>query len=180
MVNQPHNHVFIEKLMEKYATLAASYCAVTGTSNGVGIPALAGFDTSNMAAQLYRLNQKMAILNGFDPHNSLHQEKSQMIYLKALGFNGVVQAAIRKEVIKAAAEDVSKSGVSANITIRLIMEVTKLLGINLNKAQTVKLIPYVGAVLGGGVNYWFAKNASKKMIAEYKSDYFDRWQASSR
>lgn len=133
-----------------------------------------------MAAQLYRLNQKMAILNGFDPHNALHQEKSQMIYLKALGFDGVAQATIRAQVVKAATENVAKSGPSANIAIRLIMEVAKLLGIKLTKSQTVKLIPVVGAILGGGVNYWFAKNASKKMIAEYKSDYFDRWQASSR
>lgn len=184
LVDQPHNHAYIEKLMEKYATLAASYCAASGATSGVGgvvtTVALAGVDISNMAAQLYRLNQKMAILNGFDPQNTIHQEKSQMIYLKALGFDGAAQAAIRTQVVKAAAENVTKSGQSANVAIRLIMEVAKLLGIKLTKAQTVKLIPFVGAVLGGGLNYLFAKNAAKTMITEYKSDYFDRWQTSAR
>jgi hypothetical protein len=182
--NQPHNHAFIEKLMEKYATSAANYCVLSGATSGVGGPittiAFAGVDISNMAAQLYRLNQKMAVLNGFDPQNVIHQEKSQMIYLKALGFNGAAQAAIRSQVVKAAAENATKAGVSSNVTIRLVMEVAKLLGVKLTKVQTVKLIPFVGAVLGGGVNYYFAKNAAETMIVEYKSDYFDRWQTNSR
>ena len=182
--DQPHNHAFIEKLMEKYATLTASYCAASGVTSGVGGIAttitLGGVDIAHMAAQLYRLNQKMAILNGFDLENTVHKDKAQLIYLKALGFDATAQSAIRAQVIKAAAENVSKPGVSANVTIRLIMAVAKLLGVNLTKAQTVKLIPFLGGALGGGLNYMFAKNAAKKMISEYKSDYFDRWQANSR
>lgn len=182
--NQPHNYAFIEKLMIKYTASAANFCAASGVTSGIGgvmtTVTLAGVDISNMAAQLYRLNQKIAVLNGFDPRNEIHQEKSQLIYLKALGFDGAAQAAIRTQVIKAAAENVSKSGPSANVTIRLIMEVAKLLGIRLTKAQTVKLVPFVGAVLGGGLNYLFARNAAKAMISEYKSDYFDRWQLNSR
>jgi hypothetical protein len=122
----------------------------------------------------------MAVLNGFDPQNVIHQEKSQMIYLKALGFDAAARVAIRTQVVKAAGETISKAGPSANVAIRIIMEVAKLLGVKLTKAQTVKLIPFIGAVLGGGLNYWFAKNAAKRMIAEYKSDYFDRWQINSR
>lgn len=181
---QPHNHAFIEKLMEKYATLAASYCAASGATSGVGgvttTITLGGVDIAHMAAQLYRLNQKMAVLNGFDLENTVHKDKSQLIYLKALGFDAAAQSVIRAQVIKAAAEEVSKKGASANVTIRLIMTATKLLGANLTKAQTVKLIPFLGGALGGWLNYMFAKNAAKKMISEYKSDYFDRWQANSR
>lgn len=180
--SQPQNYVFIEKLMEKYAMLAASYCAMSGATSGVGGPftaiSMAGVDIANMAAQLYRLNQKMAILNGFDIENSVHMEKAHLIYLAALGFDGVAQAAIRSQIAKAAAENLSKRGPAANVTIRLIMEVAKLLGLRLTKTQAVKLIPLAGAVLGGGMNYIFAETAAKKMIAEYKSDYFDRWQMS--
>ena len=181
---QAYNYVFIERLMEKYANLAASYCAVSGASSGVGGPVtvitLGGVDIANMAAQLYRLNQKMAVLNGFDLENTIHKEKAHLIYLTALGFDAAASAAIRAQVVKAATENVAKRGPSANVTIRLIMEVVKLLGGQLTKEQAVKLVPFLGGALGGGLNYMFAKNAAKKMISEYKSDYFDRWQANTR
>jgi hypothetical protein len=181
---QPHNYAYIEKLMEKYATLAATYCALSGATSGVGGVAttitLAGVDISNMAAQLFRLNQKMAILNGFNLENTIHKEKAHLIYLTALGFDAVATSAIRAQMVKAAAEQVAKKGPSANVTIRLIMEVAKLLGGQLTKEQAVKFVPIFGGLLGGGMNYIFAKSAAGKMISEYKSDYFDRWQAASR
>jgi len=184
LMEQQHNYVFIEKLMGKYATLAASYCALSGATSGVGgvftTMTLAGVDIANMAAQLYRLSQKMAILNGFDIENMIHEEKAHLIYLQALGFDAVAQATIRTQVAKAAAVNVSKPGPAANVTIRLVMEVAKLLGGPLSKAQAAKLVPLIGAIIGGGVNYIYAKHVSEKMISEYKSDYFDRWQANSR
>ncbi|EEG08764.1 EcsC family protein [Pseudogulbenkiania ferrooxidans] len=180
LVEQPHNYVFIEKLATKYASLTASYCAASGATSGFGgvatTIALGGVDIANMAAQLYRLNQKIAILNGFDIENAIHKEKAQLIYLKALGFDAAAQAAIRTQMTKAAAENLAKRGPSANVAIRLIMEVAKLLGIKLTKNQAAKFVPVLGGVLGGGLNYMFAKNAAEKMISEYKSDYFDRWQ----
>lgn len=182
--NQPHNHVFIEKLMNKYATLTASYCAASGATSGFGgiftTAALAGVDIANMAAQLYRLNQKLAVLSGFNPKNTIQQEKAQMIYLKALGFDAAARAAISTQVVKATAENAAKKGPSANVAIRLIMEAAKLLGFKLSKNQAVKIVPIAGAILGGGLDYIFAKNAAESMISEYKSDYFDRWQAKSR
>lgn len=184
LINQSHNYVFIERLMKKYATLAATYSAASGLTSGIGgavtAVTLAGVDIANMAAQLYRLNQRMAVLNGFNPENKIHQEKSQIIYLKALGFDAAAQAVIRTQVLKAVAEKVTKTGPSANVVVRLIMEAAKLLGVKLSKKQAVKIVPVVGAVVGGGMNYLFAKNAAENMISEYKSDYFDRWQASSR
>jgi len=178
--NQQHNYASIEKLMSKYAKLTKSYCVASGMTSGVGgfvtTIALAGVDIANMAAQLYRLNQKMAILNGFNPENPIHLERSQMIYMKSLGFEGLAQAAIRSQVTKAAAENVAKSGPSANVAIRLVMEVAKLLGVKLSKAQAAKLIPFIGALAGGTLNYFFADDAAAKMMSEYKSDYFDRLQ----
>ncbi|MDD2468721.1 MAG: hypothetical protein PHI97_32505 [Desulfobulbus sp.] len=111
LADQPHNYAFIEKLMGKYSTLAASYCASSGATSGIGgiatLIALGGVDIANMAAQLYRLNQKMAVLNGFDLENTVHKEQAHLIYLKALGFDAAAQAAIRSQLAKAAAENVS-------------------------------------------------------------------------
>jgi hypothetical protein len=177
---QPHNYVFIEKLMNKYATLAASYSAASGASSGIGgvatTVALAGADISNMAAQLYRLNQKCAVLNGYDINNPIHTEQTQLIYLKALGFDAAAMTAIRSQMAKAAAEQISKKGPASSLVIRLIMLVAKQLGVTITKQQAVKLVPLIGGVLGAGVNYQFVQSASRTMITEYKLDYFDRWQ----
>lgn len=62
--NKADNYVFIEKLANKYGDVAARYCAISGASSGIGGIAttvtLASVDISNMAAQLYRLNQKIS------------------------------------------------------------------------------------------------------------------------
>lgn len=178
------NYVFIEKLMGKYASIAANFSAVSGVTSGIGGPvttiALGGVDIANMAAQLYRLNQKMAVLNGYDLDNTIHRDRAHLIYMKALGFDAAAQATIRSQMARAAAEVAKKPGPASNVTIRLIMAVAAQLGIKLTKNQAVKFVPFLGAALGGGMNYLFAKNAGEKMMAEYKSEYIDRWQANSR
>ena len=50
----------------------------------------------------------------------------------------------------------------------------------MSKSTAAKLVPFIGAVIGGGVNYWFAKKAAEKIVLAYKSDYFDRWQMQNR
>ena len=54
------------------------------------------------------------------------------------------------------------------------------LSIVMSKSTAAKLVPFIGAVIGGGVNYWFAKKAAEKIVLAYKSDYFDRWQMQNR
>jgi uncharacterized protein YgbK (DUF1537 family) len=178
--DQSESYVFIEKLSSDYAETAARYCAASGATTGVGgfatTVALAGVDLANMAAQLYRLNQRLAILSGFDPTNIRHQEKSKLIYLAALGIDTAASSSIRALVAAAAKENVAKRGPANSAAIRLIMEVVKLLGAKMTKAQAAKLVPFAGAALGGGMNYVFAKKAGKRMIADFKSEYFDRVQ----
>lgn len=177
-----HQYAYIEKLVSKYSKVTCKYCAVSGATSGIGgvatTVALGGADIANMAVQLYRLNQKIAVLNGFSLENSLHREKTQLIYLKALGIEGAFQAGARSQLTKAIAIDVTKKGPSKNATIKLIIAVAQLLGVKLSKATAVKFVPVLGAVLGGGMNYWFANNAAEAMAKEFKDDYFDRWQLS--
>lgn len=174
------NYTHLEKLGEKYLDSTCKMCAIGGVTSGVGGIAttitLAGVDIANMAAQLYRLNQKLAYLNGFDPQSDLHQERVQTVYLTALGIDALAQAGIRSAVAKAATESLVKRGPASSPAIRLIIEVAKVLGLKMTKTQAGKLVPFVGGLIGGSVNYLFAKSAGKKMVAEYKSEYFDRWQ----
>ena len=99
--NQTQNYWRIEDIMHHYVGLAARYSAISGASAGVGGPVtaitLGGVDILNMAAQLYRLSQRLAILNGLDPENPIQKEKTQEIYLG--GFKDQVQHGLMKHAI---------------------------------------------------------------------------------
>jgi hypothetical protein len=181
---QAKNYAYIERLSEKYAATSTRLCALSGFTSGIGGLAttltLASADVANMAAQLYRLNQKLALINGFDPENELHNERAQTIFMTALGIDVTAQAGIRALVTKAATENLTKRGPASAPAIRIIMEIAKILGVRISKAQAGKLVPFVGGAIGGGVNYMFAKSMTKKMLADYKSDYFDRWQLQNK
>ena len=183
-VQQAHNYAYIEKISDKYSATATKLCAVSGLTTGIGGLAttltLAGADIANMAAQLYRLNQKLAIINGFDPANELHSERAQTIYITSLGIDVSAQAGIRALVTKAATENLAKRGPASAPAIRLVMEVTKVFGIKITKMQAGKLVPFIGGAIGAGVNYTVSKSIAQKMMADYKSDYFDRWQVQGK
>lgn len=178
--NHAINYAYIENISKKYAENAARLCAASGFTSGIGgiatTVALAGVDIANMAAQLYRLNQKLALINGFNPENEMHHQRAQTVFMTALGIDATAQAGIRTIVTKAAAENLAKKGPASAPAIRLVMEITKILGVKISKTQAGKLVPFVGGAIGGSVNYFFAKSMAKKMLADYKSDYFDRWQ----
>lgn len=179
--NQKNNYVYAEKLAEKYGEVAANYCAISGAGTGIGgiatSVALAGVDLGNMAAQLYRLNQKIAILHGFSPSNEIHQEKILKIYLTALGIDAAASTAIRTAVVKAAAENTAKKGPAQAVAIKIVMLTAQALGLKIAKSTAAKAVPFVGAFIGGGINYWFAKKSAKSILLAYKSDYFDRSQS---
>ena len=174
----PKHYHKLEKFLEKNAKLTSTYCAASGASTALGgfttSIALAGVDLANMAAQLYRFNQKVAITHGYSLSNTHEIDKSNMIFLKALGFETAARTAIMGSVAKAAAENTAKKGVASAPAIRPIMEVTKLLGLKTTKTQAAKMVPFAGAFLGGGLNYMFATSATKNIIKEYKIELSDR------
>ncbi|MES2300890.1 MAG: hypothetical protein V4521_02260 [Pseudomonadota bacterium] len=90
------NYSHLEKLSNKYLDSTCNMCAIGGITSGIGGIAttitLAGADIANMAAQIYRLNQKLAYLNGFDPESELHRERVQSIFFTALGLDAMAQA----------------------------------------------------------------------------------------
>ena len=171
----------IERLSRKYSNLAARYSAASGAVTGAGsiitVAALSVGDLGNLAAQLFRLNQRLAILHGFNPNNAIHHDKVLGFYLTALGIDGIAQTGIRNMVAKAIAEDATKKGPAKAVGIRIIMEVVKLLGLSMTKNQAAKLVPFVGMGLGAGVNYLFAKKAAKNLMRSYRLDAQDRAEA---
>jgi len=176
---QAKNYWRIEDVMMQYSGIASRFSAISGATAGSGgavtAITLGGVDIANMAAQLYRLNQRLAILNGFDISNKLHQEKTVEIYLYALGFDAAAQAAIRQQLARAAAI-AGKRGAYSNYILRLIILVAGKLGATITSKQAAKFIPIVGGVAGASLNYAFAGNAAKIMRAAFKDEYFRTWQ----
>lgn len=181
--DQAHNYWRIEDIMKQYAGLAARYSSISGATTGFGGPAtaftLGGVDIVNMAAQLYRLSQRLAILNGFDLENPLQKERTLEIYLYALGVDAAAQATIKSQLLKAA-NIAGKRGAYSNPMLKLIVSVAQKLGTKVTSLQAAKYLPIVGSVAGAGVNYAFAKVAAKKMVESFKQEYFRTWQAGNR
>lgn len=177
--SQAKNYWRIEDVMMQYSGIASRFSAISGATAGSGgavtAITLGGVDIANMAAQLYRLNQRLAILNGFDSSNKLHQEKAVEIYLYALGFDAAAQVAIRQQLARAAAI-AGKRGAYSNYILRLIVLVAGKLGASITSKQAAKFVPIVGGVAGASLNYAFAGNAAKKMRASFRDEYFRTWQ----
>ncbi|MEX0723302.1 MAG: EcsC family protein [Gracilimonas sp.] len=180
---QTHNYWRIEDLMHQYAGSAARYSAISGATAGIGGPVtavtLGGVDIANMAAQLYRLSQRLAILNGFDPENPLQREKTHELYLYALGFDAAAQAAIKQQMTRAAGI-AGKRGAYSNPVLKLIVIIAEKLGAQITSKQAAKFIPIVGGAAGATVNYTFARSAGNKMLDAFKKEYFRTWQATTR
>ena len=181
--DQAHNYWRIEDLMRQYARRGARLSAASGATSGVGgvvtATTLGVADIANMAAQLYRLCQRLAILNGFDPENPLQRERAEEIYLLALGFDAAAQAVLKQQLGRAA-NIAGKPGAYGNYILKLIILIAEKLGARITSKQTGKFIPVVGSVVGATLNYSFAKKAADTMLEEFKDDYFRTWQAAGR
>jgi len=180
---QAHNYWRVEDLMRQYARRAARFSAAGGATSGAGgivtATTLGVADIAHMAAQLYRLCQRLAVLNGFNLENPLQRERAEEIYLLALGFDAVAQAALKQQLARAAGI-AGKREAYSNYILQLIMFVAKNLGTQITSKQAAKFIPVAGGVFGATVNYTFARTAANKMLNVFKDDYFRTWQAGSR
>lgn len=161
------NYRIIKKIMDNYASTAAKYCALSGAGTGIGgltsTIALASVDIANIAAQLFRLNQRLAILSGLNPEDPDDQKRINSIYLRSLGFDDETYFSMKEKFVNSVRAEPQKE-----TNLLLILEVTKYLGIVLSKIQITKIIPFLGAIAGSTLNFFFAKKAAKQMIHSYE------------
>ncbi len=180
---QVHNYWRIEDLMRQYARRASRFSAAGGATSGAGgvvtATTLGVADIANMAAQLYRLCQRLAVLNGFDLENPLQRERAEEIYLLALGFDAAARTALKQQLLRAASK-AGKPYARSNYILKLIIFVAEKLGARITTKQAAKFIPVVGGAFGATLNYSFARGAANKMLDVFKADYFRTWQAGSR
>jgi hypothetical protein len=181
---QAMNYWRIDDIAEEYVSRTARWCAGSGATSGVGGIAtsitLGTGDIAHMAARLYWLCQRLAVLNGFDPENPLQRDRAQEVYLVALGFDSAAQALIKQQVAQAV-KIAGKRGARSNYILKLIIYVAyKLTGKQITTKYAAQFLPVVGGVAGGTLNYFFAKKAGQKMKELFRDDYFRTWQVSAR
>ena len=168
----------IEQLMDDYRLSHARWSALGGLTAGIGgfttAVTFAGIDTISLSIQLYRLSERFAILNGFDGNEPLQKDKMLNIYFEALGINAVVQASLKRQLLRASTMAGSKEA-SENVILNGITRVGRLFGQNISSAKAGRLVPLVGGVAGAAVNYSFARKTSASMKRAYKQAYFDTW-----
>jgi hypothetical protein len=176
--DQASNYGRIEKIMEEYRLSHARWSSLGGLTTGIGgfttAITFAGIDTVSLAIQLYRLAQRFAVLNGFDGRDPLQKDKMMNIYFEALGINGVAQATLKHQLLKASAVAGSRE-VSDNFVLKVIAKIGKIFGKQISSKRAGRFVPVFGGLVGASVNYSFAKKTSKSMRQAYKRAYFKTW-----
>lgn len=176
--DQASNYERIEEIMEDYRLSHARWSSVGGLTTGIGgfstAVTFATLDTASLAIQLYRLAQRFAILNGFDGRDPLQKDKMLNIYFEALSINGVTQATLKHQLLKASAVAGSRE-VSDNFVLKVIAKVGKIFGKRITSKRAGRLVPIFGGIVGASVNYSFARKTSQSMKEAYKRAYFETW-----
>ena len=176
--DQAASYEQIEDIMEDYRLSHARWSSIGGLTTGIGgfttAVTVAGIDTVSLAVQLYRLAQRFAVLNGFDGRDPLQKDKMLNIYFEALSINGVAQATLKHQLLKASAIAGSRE-VSENFVLKIIAKIGKVFGQRISSKRAGRLVPIFGGLVGASVNYSFAKRTSKSMQKAYKRAYFETW-----
>lgn len=174
LAHRPDIYPRLQQLMNQYVKNASRYSALTGASSGFGgfvsAVTFASVDLVNIAAQLYRLNQKLALVHGLDITNVELQPQLQQIYLQSLGFDAKAQEVILGKV--KIDQNVLGHEAVKSFSVQLVKEVAKHLAVKLSRKQAAKVIPFLGAAVGGGANYWFTQRSGKAMMDAYQRLYF--------
>lgn len=181
--HQAENYKIIENLMNDYTKSYARYSALGGATSGIGgistSITLSGLEMANTAAQLYRLSQRFAILNGFDPQRPLHKEKVYKIYLNTLGFKAATQTALKYILFRTTGSNDSNRSITKRLFTTLISRLARQVGGDISSRNISKLIPVVGGAVGAYVSYSYASDTGNSMRDAFKEHYFLDWHDSS-
>lgn len=176
--DQADNYDAIENLMNEYLDNYARYSAMGGATSGIGgittSITLSSLELANTATHLYRLSQRFAVLNGFDPQHPLHQDKVYNIYLSTLGFKAATQTALKYILFRANRSNNDKS-ISSRLFLSVIARLARKVGSDISSRNVSKLIPLVGGVVGAYTSYNYAYDTGNSMQDAFKKQYYSDW-----
>lgn len=162
----PEERSIVDRLADYYVKQAAKWCAFSGATSGIGgvltAVTLGAADFIHIAGRLYRLDLRLAILNGLDPKDPASREQIEEVYLSSLGFDPTREFILGHFLGRSAARPGSLSA-SMSYTKFIIAVGRKLWARRLASRVTGRFLPLFGATVGAGSNYFFAKRAGGKM-----------------
>ncbi len=162
----PEAHHMVDQLTHHYINQAAKWCAFSGATSGVGgvvtATTLGMVDFIHVAGRLYRLSLRLAILNGSDPKDPIYREAIDEIYLSSLDFDATENFVLRGFLGRPAAKP-GRLRASVNYARFIIAVGRKLWVRRLASRLTSRFFPLIGATVGAGSNYHFAKRVGTRM-----------------
>lgn len=166
----PDQRKTIEGLADQYIRETIKWCAITGSTAGIGglmTAATLGFaDLVHVAARLYKLSLRLGVLHGLDPRVPGDRERIEEIYISALGFDPNRQAIVGQALGRPA------EGWSASAyPFRLVLSLAKKLWGRLMARAAGRLFPVIGGMAGAWANYHLAKKASKHMEEMFRREF---------
>jgi hypothetical protein len=169
----PDQRIETDRLAERYITETTKWCAITGTTAGIGgllTAATLGFaDLVHVVARLYRLSLRLAVLHGLDPEIPGHRERIEEIYISALGFDPNRQAIVGRALGRPA------EGWGESVyPFRLVLSLAKQLWGRLMSRMAGRFFPLIGGMAGAWANYHLANKASRYMKEMFGRELADQ------
>lgn len=177
---QKKHYAVIERLMKQYTRQAARNSTASGLASGIGgigtSLTLKSVDVGNLTIQAYRLAQRLAILNGFDPNDPAHDELITDIFLTSLGFDQDTT-----DTIKARLHGQEKLNFKNALyrfkAGKLLFNTAKNLGKRYTTRQALRFVPGIGLITGGWMNHRFAHQVAHRMQDAFTQAHFEHWHA---
>lgn len=157
-------------LSVKYKSLTAGEGVLTGAAGLPGIPA----DVVALISLNLRAIGEYCVYCGFNPRSQ--HEKLFMMNLLALSSSHSDKSKViaMSQLVKIAKEVAKKKTwkeLERHAFVKIIQQITKALGIRLTKAKLAQILPALGAVVGGGFNYYFTSKVTDAAFYLYRERF---------
>lgn len=177
---QKRRYAIIKRLMKQYTRQAARNSTASGLASGIGgigtSLTLKSVDIGNLTIQTYRLAQRLAIINGFDPQDPAHDELITDIFLTSLGLDQDTTDTIKAQLHNQARLNI-RNALYHFRAGKLLYNTAKSLGKQYTTRQALRFVPGIGLITGGWMNHRFAHQVAQQMQAAFTRAYFQHWTA---
>lgn len=154
----------------KYKGIALAEGATTGSIGLPGIPP----DILALVSINLRAIGEYAVYTGFDP-TSQHERLYAMNILSLASSPQDSSKAIAMAQMVKIAKDVAKKKAWKDLEkytfVKIIQRIAKSLGVRLTKAKLAQVIPYTGALVGGGFNIYYTAKVCDEAYFNYRERF---------
>lgn len=161
-------HIIIER-KARWCAGTGAVTALPGVFPGVGtLFAVLGGSALDLTAVSYLMAEmilEMSLVYGRNLDIPAVSKEAAWVFISAVGSD-----AAGKGVSKAAVSQMSRQAF-----IRILQDVTISLGIRVSQRSLLKIIPLLGAILSGGVNYFICRKVGNLALNHYRSSHPEEW-----